>query len=256
MNIDHRRRLGLRGDLRLFHARPGRPKPDDVTNLIEIRRAITECERCPRLRDYCRRIAREKRRAYLLDTYWGRPVPGFGDPDARLLIVGLAPAAHGGNRTGRIFTGDRSGDFLFAALHRAGIASQKESIKRGDGMKVQDTYILAAVRCAPPDNHPSPAETRRCAPFLDRELELLANKRVVLALGNIAWNAWLDHIARRGLRIKPKPEFGHGAHVPAANGLPHLVGSFHVSAQNTLTGKLTEPMFDKVLAQALRLARE
>lgn len=228
---------------------------DDVRTLPQLEKRIVACRECPRLVRWREGVARTKRKSFMDWDYWGKPIPGFGDPKARLVIVGLAPAAHGGNRTGRIFTGDRSGDFLFAALHRAGVASQAESIKRGDGMKIEDTYILAAVRCAPPDNHPSPAETRRCAPFLDRELELLTEKRVVLALGIIAWNAWLDHIARRGLRIKPKPTFGHGAHVPAANGLPHLVGSFHVSAQNTLTGKLTEPMFDKVLGRALALAR-
>jgi len=227
-----------------------------VTSLPLLEKEIVACRACPRLVRWREEIAKEKRKAFRDWDYWGKPIPGFGDPKARLVIVGLAPAAHGGNRTGRIFTGDRSGDFLFASLHRLGAASQAESIKRGDGMKLDDVYILAAVRCAPPDNHPSPAETRRCAPFLDRELELLPNTRVVFALGIIAWNAWLDHIARRDLRIKPKPTFGHGAHVPAANGLPHLVGSFHVSQQNTLTGKLTEPMFDKVLSRALRLARE
>jgi uracil-DNA glycosylase family 4 len=194
-----------------------------------------------------------KRRAYRDETYWGRPVPGFGDPRARLLLVGLAPGAHGANRTGRMFTGDSSGDFLYAALHRAGLASQPTSERRGDGLALRGTFISAAARCAPPDNAPAPDELRRCAPFLDRELALLA-PRAVLALGAIAWDAVLDALSRAGAELpRPRPRFRHAGELRLA-GAPALVGSFHVSRQNTQTGRLTPAMFDAVLARAAALA--
>ncbi len=197
-------------------------------------------------------MARERRRAYREEEYWGRPVPGFGDPDARLLVVGLAPGAHGANRTGRMFTGDRSGDFLYAALHRAGLASQADSSSRDDGLRLQGTFITAACRCAPPANRPAPAELVRCAPFLDREIAALPGLRAVLALGAVAWGAVLAHLARRGLALpRPRPRFAHGAELRLP-GAPLLVASYHVSRQNTQTGRLTPDMFDRVLARAAR----
>ena len=215
---------------------------------------IVECRACPRLVRHREAIAREKRRAFRDWTYWGRPVPGFGDPLGSIVVVGLAPAAHGANRTGRIFTGDRSGDFLFAALHRAGLANQPTSVARDDGLTLRSVYVLSPVRCAPPDNKPTPDEIARCAPFLDRELEILQNARVLLALGAIAWRSILDHLERHGASVpRPRPGFAHGAR--ATIGRWSLVGSYHVSQQNTQTGKLTEAMFDDVLAQAARAAR-
>lgn len=221
--------------------------------LARLARAIPRCRRCPELRAYCAKIAREKRRAYAADRYWGRPVPGFGDPRARIWILGLAPAAHGANRTGRMFTGDRSGDFLYAALHRAGLASRPDSIARNDGLELCDVWISAALRCAPPGNAPTRAELEACAPWLDAEEASLRGARVLLALGAIAWNAALDLHARRGDSIpRPRPRFGHGAHL-ALDGR-HLLGSYHVSQQNTFTGRLTPAMLDHVLEEALRLA--
>jgi uracil-DNA glycosylase family 4 len=212
---------------------------------------ITACRACPRLVEWREKVAREKRRAYRDQTYWGRPITGFGDVNAPLVIVGLAPAAHGGNRTGRIFTGDRSGDFLFAALHRAGLANQAVSVSRDDGLVLRGAYIVSPVRCAPPDNKPLPEEFARCAHFMDREIALLANARTYLALGAIAWKAVLDHLERRGIELpSPRPAFGHGAHTRI--GEYALVGSYHVSQQNTQTGKLTPAMMDKVVALALR----
>ncbi len=213
---------------------------------------IVACRQCKRLVRWREKTAREKRASYRDWTYWGKPVPSFGDPNARIVVLGLAPAAHGGNRTGRIFTGDRSGDFLFAGLHRAGWANQAESTSTGDGLELEDVYILATIRCAPPDNAPLPSEIKKCAAFLDRELDLLPNKRVLLALGGIAWNGYLDHLARRGTKYKPKPKFGHGAELP---GSPMtMIGSYHVSQQNTLTGTLTPAMFDMVLTRVRKLA--
>lgn len=212
---------------------------------------VIACKQCKRLVRWREKVAREKRAAFKDWTYWGKPIPGFGDPEGRILVLGLAPAAHGGNRTGRFFTGDRSGDFLFAALHRGGWANQAESISRDDGLKLTDVYVTAPVRCAPPDNAPLPSEIKKCSKFLDRELALLPNLKVVLALGIIAWNSWLDHLARLGTKYKPKPKFAHGAELP---GPITMVGSFHVSAQNTLTGKLTPAMFDKVLDRVRDLA--
>ena len=218
--------------------------------LVALHDEVVACRACPRLVAWRELVAREKKRAFRSWEYWGKPVPGFGDPDARLVVVGLAPAAHGANRTGRIFTGDRSGDFLFAALHRAGLASQPTSVQRDDGLTLRNVFIVSPVRCAPPDNRPLPDEIARCAHFIDRELELLRFKRVVLALGAIAWRAVLDHLARRGVSLPtPRPAFGHGA--IAELGDLSLIGSYHVSQQNTQTGRLTPAMFDAVVAEAL-----
>jgi uracil-DNA glycosylase len=231
-----------------------------LTPLADVHHAIVSCERCPRLRDYCRRIAREKKRAYRDDTYWGRPVPGFGDPAARLLIVGLAPAAHGANRTGRVFTGDGtggSGDFLMTALHRTGFANQPTSHHPDDGLALRDAYIIAAVRCAPPDNKPRPEEITRCLDHLDAELAQLPDIRVVVALGKIGFDAWLQVLKRRGVKLTPKPPFAHGGVVridTGDTGLPGvLVGCYHPSRQNTNTGVLTQPMMRDVFKRARRL---
>jgi len=230
-----------------------RGPPREGVALRVLHDEITECRRCPRLVAWRERVARVKVRRFLQEDYWGRPVPGFGDPRAAIVILGLAPGAHGANRTGRAFTGDRSGDFLFAALHRAGLASQPTSVSRGDGLTLDGVFISLALRCAPPGNAPLPGELRRCAPFLDREIDLLVSAKVIVALGAIAWNAYLLHRVRQGKPTpRPAPKFGHGA---TAFGDPALLGSFHVSQQNTQTGKLTAEMFDQVLAQARQLAR-
>jgi len=235
-------------------------RSDLPTPLADVHHAIVSCERCPRLRDYCRRVAREKKRAYRDDTYWGRPVPGFGDPSARLLIIGLAPAAHGANRTGRVFTGDGvggSGDFLMTALHRAGFANLDTSRHVDDGLALHDAYIIAAVRCAPPDNKPLPEEITRCLDHLDAELEQLPNVRVVVALGKIGFDAWLQVLKRRGVRVSPKPQFTHGAVVRIDVGdtsLPDvLIGCYHPSRQNTNTGVLTPAMMRTVFQKARRM---
>ena len=215
---------------------------------------VVSCTACPRLVQFRELIAKKKRRAYADETYWGKPVPGFGDPKAPIVILGLAPGAHGANRTGRVFTGDRSGEFLYRALHRAGLANQPTSRARTDALRLCGVYITLSVRCVPPDNKPRPDEIARCGTWLDEELALLA-PRVVLALGAIAWNAYLDHAIRIGITIpKPRPAFGHGALATIA-GLPTLLGSYHVSQQNTQTGRLTESMFDAVLRQSLSLAK-
>jgi len=222
--------------------------------LTLVRDQIVSCERCPRLRAYCQRIGREKRKAYLLDTYWARPVPGFGDAAARLLIVGLAPAAHGANRTGRVFTGDGvggSGDFLMSALHRAGFANIPTSQRLDDGLVLTDAYIAAAVRCAPPDNRPTPEEIARCLPHLDRELTALPSVRVVVALGRIGFDAYLRLQQLRGRVIRPKPAFAHGGVHALPNG-QFLVGCYHPSRQNTNTGRLTARMMDAVFRAAKR----
>ncbi|MDR7279305.1 uracil-DNA glycosylase [Catenuloplanes atrovinosus] len=217
---------------------------------------ISDCFACPRLVAWREEVAAVKRAAFRDQTYWGRPVPGFGVADARIGILGLAPAAHGGNRTGRIFTGDRSGDVLFAAMHRAGLANQPTSVARDDGLTLTDTRIFAAVRCAPPDNKPAPDERDRCAPFLHRELALIKpTLRVVIALGAFAWAAWWPAMhAVWGLRPpSPRPAFGHGAQW-TADGVPVLLGCYHVSQQNTFTGRLTPAMLDDVFARARSLA--
>jgi len=223
--------------------------------LAALTREIEACRACPRLVAWREEVARVKRRAYRGEAYWGRPVPAFGDPEASIVLVGLAPGAHGANRTGRMFTGDRSGDFLYAALHRAGLASRPESVSREDGLALRGAWITAACRCAPPDNRPEPDELARCAPFLDRELALLPRARVVMALGAIAWTAVLRAFARAGHPApRPAPRFGHGAVVQIPGALA-LVGSYHPSRQNTQTGRLTPEMLDAVLERAVRIAR-
>lgn len=212
---------------------------------------MVACERCPRLREYCTRIAVERRRAYRDQEYWGRPVPGFGDPNAKLLIVGLAPGAHGANRTGRMFTGDRSGEFLYRALYETGFASQAESISRNDGLKLTGAYISAAVRCAPPDNKPKPDEFRNCRPYLEREIDLLKNVRVVVALGKIAFDAYLGILRDRGtIRSRAAFSFAHNREHAMAEGSPLLISSYHPSQQNTSTGLLTREMLHAVFARA------
>jgi uracil-DNA glycosylase family 4 len=218
--------------------------------LATLHAEIVACRACPRLVAWREQVAREKRRAYRDETYWGRPITGFGDPSATIVLIGLAPGAHGANRTGRIFTGDRSGDFLFAALHRVGLANQPTSVSRDDGLLLRGVYVVAPVRCAPPENKPLPDEIARCAPFLDRELAQVAAARVLVPLGGIAWRATLDHLARRGVELPaPRPEFGHGARAEVGDRV--LLGSYHVSQQNTQTGRLTPAMFDEVLRRAL-----
>jgi len=223
--------------------------------LSAIAEEVVACRACPRLVAWRERVARERRRAWREWEYWGRPVPGFGDRRARLVVLGLAPGAHGANRTGRMFTGDGSGDFLYAALHRAGLASLPTSTSRHDGLRLAGVFVTAACRCAPPDNRPAPDELRRCAPFLDRELAVLSGARAILALGAIAWEAALGHLARRGLAIpRPRPRFGHGAELRLP-GAPLLLGSYHVSRQNTQTGRLTPAMFDAVVRRAVEAAK-
>ena len=219
-----------------------------------VREQIVSCTRCPRLREYGARIGREKRRAYREETYWARPVPGFGDLKARLLIVGLAPAAHGANRTGRLFTGDGdggSGDFLMAALHRAGFANMPTSRHRDDGLKLRDAFIAAAVRCAPPDNKPTKEEIASCLPHLDAEVTALARVRVVVALGKIGFDAYLELVRQSGV-WRPRPQFAHGS-VDTLPNSQTLIGCYHPSRQNTNTGKLTSGMIDRVFRQARRV---
>lgn len=226
--------------------------PVDRAALAALTAEIVECRRCPRLVAWREQVAREKVARFRDDVYWGRPLPGFGDPDARILILGLAPAAHGGNRTGRVFTGDASGDFLWAALHRAGLADRPASRRADDGLTLTDAYIAAAVRCAPPANKPTVEERDACAPFLVRELALLTRVRVILALGAFGWDAGLRAMAELGHVTRPRPTFGHGAE--AVVGPYVLLGSYHPSQQNTFTGRLTAPMFDAVVARARELA--
>jgi uracil-DNA glycosylase family 4 len=214
---------------------------------------IVACRACPRLVAWREQVAREKRASFREDDYWGRPVPGFGDSDARILLLGLAPAAHGANRTGRMFTGDRSGDWLFAALHRVGLANQPTSRHRGDGLRLHDTYIAAAVRCAPPDNKPTTEERDRCLPYCSRELDLLGRVRVIVVLGAFAYQALWKVLGADGVALpRPRPRFTHGLEVPTERAT--ILGCFHPSQQNTFTGKLTEPMLDAVLTRATVLA--
>ena len=229
----------------------------------ELQQRVVSCARCPRLVEWRERVAREKVRRFAGEEYWGRPVPSFGDPEARLLIVGLAPAAHGGNRTGRVFTGDRSGDWLYRALYRAGFANQPTSVHREDGLALDDCYITAVIHCAPPENKPLPGEVANCRPYLLEEVELLAEARVVVALGRIAFAAAIEVFGlerdetvsnRVAARIR-KPKFAHGAEVRLRGG-KRLIASFHPSQQNTFTGKLTEPMFDKIFDRARLLINE
>lgn len=223
--------------------------------LKQIESQIPECEKCPELRDYCADVGLKKKASYINWDYWAKPVPGFGDPQATIWIVGLAPGAHGANRIGRMFTGDRSGDFLYAALHRAGLASQADSTARDDGLKLHNVYISAGLRCAPPANKPTAAQLKRCRPFLIDEWNALApHIRVILALGSIAWKSVLNTAADRGLTItKPQPKFGHGEETPLDNEVT-LIGSYHVSQQNTFTGRLTEKMFDDILKRCINAA--
>lgn len=217
---------------------------------------VVSCRRCPRLSEYREAIGREKRRAYMDWEYWAKPVPGFGDTEARVLILGLAPGAHGSNRTGRPFTGDASGRFMYPILHKTGFASQPNADHRDDGLCLIDCYITAAVRCAPPDNKPSPEEIATCAPFLDRELAALKNLNVVVALGRIGFEAYLNHLKRQGSAIAKKDyAFGHAAEYKMPNGVT-LLASYHPSNQNTATGKLTAKMFTEIFRRAQRLARK
>ena len=228
------------------------------SGLSRLEAEVTGCRRCPRLVAWREHVARERRAAFAAEEYWGRPLPGFGDPRARILVLGLAPAAHGANRTGRMFTGDRSGDFLYAALWRAGLASEPVSRSRDDGLRLSGVRITAAVRCAPPGNRPTPAERDNCLPWSEAEVRLLGEVRVALCLGGFAWDAGLRlraALAGPGARApRPRPRFGHGAEAP---GEPWpLLGCYHPSQQNTFTGRLTEPMIDAVLTRALQLADE
>jgi len=228
-------------------------------SLATIQRQVIACQACPRLRSYCQKVAETKKRAFAADDYWARPVPGFGDPNARLLIVGLAPAAHGANRTGRMFTGDGtdgmgSSDFLTRALHRAGFANQVTSRQRDDGLALKDAYLTAIVRCAPPDNKPTPQEIAQCSTFVARELEWMPQVRVIVSLGKLSFDQVLRILANRGAAIpRPRPDFGHRAVVDLGPKFPKLVGSYHPSRQNTQTGKLTETMFDELFQTARKL---
>jgi uracil-DNA glycosylase len=261
------RGLGCLHQLRLLTFRMSHTSTDPAA-LARVRNAIVSCERCARLRRYCARVAREKKRAHRLDTYWGKPVPGFGDPDARILILGLAPGAHGANRTGRVFTGDgvgASGDFLMAALNRAGYANIATSQHPDDGLRLDDVYIAAAVRCAPPDNKPLPDEIAACADHLAAEVRALPRLQVVVALGKVAWDAWLNHVAAQGMTFRPRPAFAHGVVIDlCALGPPSLaprrgasspgtlIGAFHPSRQNTNTGKVTPAMYDAVFSRLVK----
>lgn len=220
-----------------------------MTPLARLERDVVGCRACPRLVTWREHVAEEKRAAYRDEEYWGRPIPGFGDPDARIVVLGLAPAAHGANRTGRVFTGDRSGDWLFRAMHRAGLANQPESVSIDDGLELVGAWVTAAVKCAPPANKPLPEERDACAPFLEREFAALTNAAVVVCLGQFGYQAACSHFG-----VRPRPKFGHGVEVPIDAG-PTLVCSFHPSQQNTFTKRLTEPMLDAVFARAIALSR-
>ena len=230
------------------------------SDLAVLEAEVTACRRCPRLVQWREQVAREKRASFKDDIYWGRPIPGFGDPAARVLSLGLAPAAHGANRTGRVFTGDRSGDFLFASLHRTGFANQPTSVSRDDGLALKDAWITAAVRCAPPANKPTPEERDTCLPWTVAELDHISNVRVVVCLGSFAWDAALRLRAALGhAPPRPKPKFGHGAlwyddDLESDPPAPALLGTYHPSQQNTFTGVLTEPMLDEVFTTAREVA--
>jgi uracil-DNA glycosylase len=221
-------------------------------DLAPIEAEIVRCRACPRLVEWRERVGREKVARFAEQVYWARPVPGFGDPDARVVVLGLAPAAHGGNRTGRVFTGDRSGDFLYASLHRTGFANQPVSVARDDGLELRGVFVTAVNRCAPPGNKPTPAERDACLPFLERELAALASLRTIVALGAYGWDGALRAMAGLGHAVRPKPRFGHGAE--ASVGPVTLLGCYHPSQQNTFTGTLTAPMIDDVLTRARTLA--
>ena len=224
-----------------------------AVDLERLHTEVVRCRACPRLVEWRESVGRSKRAAFRDDTYWARPVPGFGDPRATILLLGLAPAAHGGNRTGRVFTGDRSGDWLFGALHRAGLANRAESVRAGDGLRLRGAYVTAAVRCAPPANAPTPEERDRCLPYLARELTILDRLRVAVVLGGFAYQALWRVLGELGVALpRPRPRFGHGVEVPTAR--LTILGCFHPSQQNTFTGRLTEPMLDAVLHRARALA--
>lgn len=226
--------------------------PETAAQLHVLNEEIVACRKCPRLVKYREKVAREKRRAYREWEYWGKPVPGFGDAQAELLILGLAPAAHGANRTGRMFTGDRSGDFLYAALHKAGFANQPTSLHRDDGLQLHGAYISATCRCAPPENKPLPREVLNCRSYLEREIEVLRPK-AILALGKIAWDGYLDILKQRGtITSRSRFKFAHGAEAEVAPGTPRLFGVYHPSQQNTQTGRVTPAMYAKVLANIRR----
>jgi len=223
-----------------------------VSGLEDLEAEIVACRRCPRLVAWREEVAHTKRAAFADEEYWGRPIPGFGDPNAAVMVLGLAPAAHGGNRTGRIFTGDRSGDWLFASLYRTGMANQPTSRARDDGLRLTGCWVAAAVRCAPPANRPTPAERDTCLPYAVRELSLLREARVIVCLGGFAWDAALRVLAQSATTVpRPRPRFGHGAETQL--GELTLLGCYHPSQQNTFTGKLTEPMIDAVMARAKEL---
>jgi uracil-DNA glycosylase len=224
-----------------------------MSELQRVTAEVVACRACPRLVEWRERVAREKTARFADQAYWGRPVPGFGDPDARILVLGLAPAAHGGNRTGRIFTGDRSGDFLYASMHRLGLANQSESTASDDGLRLTNTYVAAVVRCAPPGNKPTPVERDTCLPYLVREIGGLERLRAIVALGAFAWDGALRALAGLGHRARPRPRFGHGAE--AGVGTYTVVGAYHPSQQNTFTGTLTPAMLDSVFERAVALAR-
>lgn len=231
-------------------------EPDLADSLDRLSHRVAACRRCARLVAWREEVARVKRAAFRDEPYWGRPVPGFGDPEAWLLVVGLAPAAHGANRTGRMFTGDRSGDWLYRALHRAGLASQPWSISREDGLRLRGVYITAAVRCAPPGNRPTTSERENCREYLQAELDLLGNLRVVVALGGFGYGQALRILADRGFELPtPRPGFAHGRVIPLGPRL-HVLASYHPSQQNTFTKRLTEPMFDRIWEKALELRSE
>ena len=228
------------------------PEPLRPDALAAAREDVITCTRCPRLRQYSARIARDRKAAHRHDEYWGQPVPGFGDPAARLLVVGLAPAAHGANRTGRLFTGDGSGDFLMRAMHRHGFANIPTSRSADDGLRLQDAYLTAAVRCAPPDNTPTLEELAACRRHLEADLNALPRIRVVVALGKIAFDAWWRVQAARGVTPRPRPAFGHGLRC-RIEGLPTVIASYHPSRQNTNTGRLTPAMLASVFGEARRV---
>jgi len=225
-----------------------------VDELGRIERELIVCRRCSRLVTWRERIADEKRAAFRDDDYWGRPVPGFGDPAARLLIVGLAPAAHGANRTGRMFTGDRSGDWLYRALHRAGFATQPDAVSRDDGLQLRDAFVTSIVHCAPPENKPTTDERAQCTDWLRRELDHFAGAAVLVCLGGLSFAQMARILGQRGAPVPaPRPKFGHGVEIDLGSGFPTILCSYHPSQQNTFTGRLTEPMFDAVFARAKEL---
>jgi uracil-DNA glycosylase len=225
-----------------------------IPNMEQVRDSIVACERCPRLREYCARIGATRRRSYQYHTYWARPVPGFGDPRARVLILGLAPGAHGANRTGRPFTGDGSGDFMYPVLHELGFATKPRAVSRDDGLRLRDAWIASVVRCAPPGDKPTPQEVRNCAAHLDAEIAALPRVRVVVCLGKIAWDGFLAHLLHAGVIARRSGyRFAHAAEYALPNGL-HLLGSYHPSLRNTNTGRLDRPMFARIFVRARELA--